>query len=251
MAAVKQFEVNIVSNNEVQCIPQWIGFNTLISFVPSNPSSIGYAPFIPAPPTEMLTIYTLLGSVKSMLTHFGQHHPAITLHEKIYTPAKEIQWTNYYDLKDMVIRLGGFHRAKNFMGIIGKRMEESGLEDIWQESNFYGEAVTAKVMEGKHYYRGDRGHRITLKASERLRFCKFLEWLKDKEPDHFNQVIEKMNNIKENISRLFGKHPVVCWQNKKTINDKFSELKEEMQTPAAPFEEFISLGISKSEVFEC
>ena len=70
----------------------------------------------------------------------------------------------------MVIR-PAFHRTKKFMGIIGKRMKESGLEDIRQESNFYGEAVTAQVMEGKHYYRDDRGHRITLEALERLRFC--------------------------------------------------------------------------------
>ena len=92
--------------NEVQCIPQWTGFNTLISFVPSNPSSIGYAPFIPAPPTEMSTIYTLLVTVKPMLTHLGQHHPVITLDENIDAPAKEIQWKSYYELKDMIIRLG-------------------------------------------------------------------------------------------------------------------------------------------------
>ena len=85
-------------------------------------------------------------------------------------------------------------------------------------------------MEGKYCYRGDRGHRITLETLERLRFCKFLEWLKDKEHDHFNQVIEKLNNIKEDICSLFSKHPEVCWQNKIATIDKFSELKEEMQT---------------------
>ena len=109
----------------------------------------------------MSAIYTLLVTVKPMLTHLGQHHLVITLDEKIYAPAKEIQWTNYYELKDMVIRLGGFHRAKNFMGIIGKRMKESSLETL-----------TTKVMERrKHYYRHDRGRRITLEALERLRFC--------------------------------------------------------------------------------
>ena len=70
-----------------------------------------------------------------MVTHLGQHHPVI-LDEKIYAPAKEIQWKSYYELKDMVIRLGGFHRAKNFMGVIGKQMKESSLETL-----------TAKVME--------------------------------------------------------------------------------------------------------
>ena len=74
--------------NEVQRIPEWTGFNTLISFVPSNPSSIGYAPFIPAPPTEMSAIYSLLVTGKSMLTHLGQHHPVITLDEKIMVAHK-------------------------------------------------------------------------------------------------------------------------------------------------------------------
>ena len=77
-------------------------------------------PLLPAAPTEMSAIYALLVTVKSMLTHLGQHHHVITLDEKIYAPAKEIQWTNYYELKDMVIRLGVFHRAKNLMGIIGE-----------------------------------------------------------------------------------------------------------------------------------
>ena len=108
----------------------------------------------------MSAIYNLLVNLKSTLTHLGQHGPVITLDETIYAPAKKTQWTNYYELKDMMIRLGEFHRAINFMGIIGKRMKESSLETL-----------TAKVMERKHQYRGERGHRITLEALERLRFC--------------------------------------------------------------------------------
>ena len=178
--------------NEVQCIPQWTGFNTLISFVPSNPSSIIYASFIPAPPTEMSAINTFFVTVKSMLTHLGQHHPVITLDEKIYAPAKEIQWTNYYELKDMIIQLEGLHRAINFMGIICKRMKESSLETL-----------TAKVMKRKHYYRGDRGHTITTEA---LKNCEilFLELLTEKEHDLFSQVIEKINNIKIRYSISFS-----------------------------------------------
>ena len=50
------------------------------------------------------------------------------------------------------------------MGIIDKRMKESSLKL---------ETLTEKVMERrKHYYiRDDRGHRMTLEALERLRFC--------------------------------------------------------------------------------
>ena len=78
----------------------------------SSPTAPLPLPPLPATPNEMSAIYTLLVTVKPMLTHLGQHHPVITLDEKIYAPAKEIQWTNYYELKDMVISLGGFHRPK-------------------------------------------------------------------------------------------------------------------------------------------
>ena len=103
LAPIAHFEVNILSRNEVQVIPQWTGFNTLISIIPSKPSSIGYAPFILAPPNDMLAVYMLFVTVKSMLNHLGQQNPVITLDEKIYAPAKEIQWTYYDELKDMVI----------------------------------------------------------------------------------------------------------------------------------------------------
>ena len=82
------------------------------------------------------------------------------------------------------------------MDIIGKRMKESCLETL-----------TAKVMERrKLYHRDDRGHRITLEAFRKTEIL-FLKLLKDKEHDLFNQVTEKINNIKEDIYSLFGKNP--------------------------------------------
>ena len=41
------------------------------------------------------------------------------------------------------------------MGVTGKIMKRSGIEDTWQESEFYREAVTARVLDGKHYYRDE------------------------------------------------------------------------------------------------
>ena len=89
MAPITHFEVNILGRNEVQVIPQWTGFNTLIRIILSKPSSIGYASFIPAPPTDMLTVYKLLVRVKSMLNNMGQQNPVITLDEKYMPQPKE------------------------------------------------------------------------------------------------------------------------------------------------------------------
>ena len=37
------------------------------------------------------------------------------------------------------------------MGIIGTVMKDGGLEDILIESNVYGGAAVAKILEGKSY----------------------------------------------------------------------------------------------------
>ena len=38
----------------------------------------------------------------------------------------------------MVFRLGGFHIAKNFLGVIGKRMDISGFSEILEDTSSYG-----------------------------------------------------------------------------------------------------------------
>ena len=51
---------------------------------------------------------------------------------------KKIQFQLAPQFSHMVIRLGSFHRAKNFIGVIGKRMKDSGFGEILEESGLYG-----------------------------------------------------------------------------------------------------------------
>ena len=39
-------------------------------------------------------------------------------------------------LKNLVIRMGGFHVALNFLAVIGKKFQESGIEDVLTELLF-------------------------------------------------------------------------------------------------------------------
>ena len=58
------------------------GFNAAISRTPSRPSAIGYAPFIPAPLTEMSVVYTLLLNTATMLNRIGPEYPVLTLDKR-------------------------------------------------------------------------------------------------------------------------------------------------------------------------
>ena len=80
-----------------------------------------------------------------MLYQLGQKHPCVTVDESIYQMVKKIQW-QVPTLNDVTVRLGGFHRAKNFLGIFGKRMKSSGFQEIMDESGLFG----TNQIEGKY-----------------------------------------------------------------------------------------------------
>ena len=109
------------------------------------------------------------------------------------------------------------------MGVIGKRMKEFEIEDIWQESEFYGEAVTARVLDGKHYKKCERGHRITLEALERIRWGKFLQWLETTEENQ-KDTIEKISSLRNEIAACFKQIPEETLEQKGLIIESIREI---------------------------
>lgn len=122
---------------EPQCIPDWTDYRKLISVKISNPTITGNCRSLPASPTDINVVYTMLVNVKKMLVNIGQPDPCVTVDESIYKMAKEIQRSVPY-LKDVTIRLGGFHRIKNFMGVIGKRLRSSGIKELLEATGLFG-----------------------------------------------------------------------------------------------------------------
>ena len=76
-----------------------------------------------------------------------------------------------------MIRLGGFHIALNYLALIGKMFQESGLEDVFIESGLYGSSSTMALLRGKSYNRGIRGHKLIMEALLRLKWDAFCSWV--------------------------------------------------------------------------
>ena len=55
--------------------------------------------------------------------------------QAIYSKAQQIRWQNDSFKERLVIRLGDFHIAMAYLGTIGKRFQDSGLEDILIEAD--------------------------------------------------------------------------------------------------------------------
>ena len=64
--------------------------------------------------------------------------------------AKQIQWRLANKFSDVVIRMGTFHIALNFLVIIGKKYLNSGLEDLLIENRTHSPLPACINLEWRH-----------------------------------------------------------------------------------------------------
>ena len=184
----------------VQYVPGWTAFHATISSRMSLPTIVGNCHSIPAAPTDMDVIYTMSYNVHKILSKLNQNHQVLTVDEGIYEIAKEVQWKVPTQFEDMIIRLGGFHCAKNFLGVIGRRMEESGIEQISEE--LFGPSQISSILKGLKYNRGIAAHKSLVEMLLGRNWKSFREWAEQRNDDSLNELIGDIDyQIK--ISHLF------------------------------------------------
>ena len=141
-----------------QHVPAWTGFNQIMSAGSKPLTTVAVMPILPAPAHEMDTIMTVLLRCKQISNKLGQPSTVVTFDEALYCKAKELVWSQPEQLDGVIVRLGGFHTAMNYLNAIGTHMQESGLGDVWVESGVYTECTSGKILQGKSWNRAVRAH---------------------------------------------------------------------------------------------
>lgn len=149
------------TDSQRQVIPAWTGFNMLRNEngIPRE-CSIGYCQVIEASPTELPTVYTVLQRSLQIADQLGQHDVIIVFDQAIYAKALEVLWQNKDQFQRLVIRIGSFHTICAFLAAIGKRFGDAGLADVLMESGIVASGSVAGVIEGRHYNRAVRTHKV-------------------------------------------------------------------------------------------
>ena len=119
---------------------------------------------IPESPTLYSTVFTVKRTVQKMTRSLGQNTTVITFDEAIYSKAREM-----FLFSDVVLRLGGFHKALIFLATIGKLSDGGGIMDILVESDIFGSAKVCQILKGKSYTRAVRAHKALTEGLIRLR----------------------------------------------------------------------------------
>lgn len=149
--------------NQRQVIPAWTAFNMKLQedAIPRE-SSVGYCQVIEASPTEMPTVYTILTRSLQMANQLQQSDAIVVLDQAIYAKALEVIWQDKEEFSHIVLRLGTFHIICAFMSAIGKRFGDAGLSDVLLESGVVGAGSISGVLEGRHYNRALRTHKVII-----------------------------------------------------------------------------------------
>ena len=102
--------------------------------------------------------------------------------------------------------MGGFHIALNFLSVIGKKFEESGIKDLLTESGVYGSNTTLALLKGKSYNRGVRAHKLIMEALLRLQWQAFCKWLEKEREDHRLEGVDR-RQIETTLTSLKNRLP--------------------------------------------
>lgn len=80
----------------------------------------------------------------------GQKRCIVTFDQPLYWKAREIVALGLPELSTVTVRLGGFHLAMSFMGVVGMIMAGSGLYQLL--TTIYAE-ISVQIMTGHAYSR--------------------------------------------------------------------------------------------------
>ena len=189
----------------------------------SEVSTIAYLPIIPAPAHEMVTVMTVLLRCKDIATKLSQSKTVVTFDQTLYYQARELVWLFPDKLDGIVLRLGGFHIAMNFLGVLGQHFADSGVTDLWIDTGIFNECTANQMMQGKFWNRAIRGHKLMHEALSRLLLEKFRQWQKDEQEDTHDEV----STFAQTVAEAFQM---------KSCNDTSIQCLEELMSNMQEFE---------------
>ncbi|XP_030833483.1 uncharacterized protein LOC105441519 [Strongylocentrotus purpuratus] len=156
-------------------------------------SIIGYLPLIPSSPTNPTILKEMMIRLVKTSRALGDKYTIITGDQATYELAVAIRDKHRNEFSNVVLLLGGFHQAHNYMKAVCKITREAGAEDLLVAAGLCQEG-TAKKMFGEKadYYQTIHALRILSEAMWRLYWEAFETWAADRATDHWQPQVESV-----------------------------------------------------------
>ena len=130
---------------------------SLLSSVNVKITKRAFTPIIPHPATDFSTIYTCMKNYQDILNQRNVPYGPLLCDEGVYRIAKEIQLLRSDEFRNIFLGMGGFHTEKIVFACLGKYLEQSGSEKVFEITKTFGPDIVKSVLNGGHYIRSKKG----------------------------------------------------------------------------------------------
>lgn len=138
---------------------------------------IGYLPLIPSSPTNPGVVKTTMTNLVHVAQAIGMEHTIITADQAIYEIAYTIRKQYPEQFSSVILHMGGFHLAHNFMSCITKIMRGSGAVDLLVASGTLLPGTANKCFGEKcDYYQTIHALTVLYEVMVSLRWEAFENW---------------------------------------------------------------------------
>ena len=162
------------SSSSAQEVPGWSGFVSTTGDVPSSTTTVDYYPVINSPITDYKTVQQCLEYSESATREVGQDYVITSFDLGVCMKAFPLIWNNPIRYQKHIVMIGSFHTVCAYLKMLGKKMNGTGLDDIFVEAGLITTGSLQGVLSGKNYSRSMLCHKTMLEALERLLMMEFL-----------------------------------------------------------------------------
>lgn len=113
----------------------------------------------------------------------GQEFNISTCDQAIYEVVLGLQKMNPHKYAKLILRMGGFHIAQNFLKAIGHLMQATGIQNIMVEADVCLCGTANMLISGKDYYAMLHAHTLIHAAMFAPHWEAFARWLITEEKD--------------------------------------------------------------------
>ena len=120
---------------------------------------------------------------------------ACVFDQAFYAKAMEVFWKHKAQFEGLVIMMRGFRLLMTLLAVIGSRFADVALRNVAVQSEIIAEGSVDSVLNGKHYNRAVRLHKIICEAIAQL-------LVEDFEHSLSGNAIEMLNEQKAQLEQL-------------------------------------------------
>ena len=133
-------------------MPLWSAYNSIITDK-TEKTRISVLPFLPGTRTDWSNLYSALKICQGINVFVNNEHKTIiSMDLQLYNKCMQLKSRKEVN-SNFIFRLGELHTVFAFLKVIGKYISNSGLDQLFIETNIYGPTTMLQILNGKHMKR--------------------------------------------------------------------------------------------------